>query len=460
MTRQSRRWESGILATLFLVILGLLLRDGTLLMGATIPLAYVAYGTLSEVTVPEGVTATRRISPTTAPPGRPVSVELTVRNDSDRTLSDLRVVDRVPDKLAVSEGTPRSGTVLKPGESEVVSYEVIPRRGEFRFEDPRVRVRDAGAGAVDTVDVATRGADRLVCRLDAEAPPIHEEGSGYVGRLTTDDPGRGVEFHSTREYRRGDPAARIDWRGYAKRGELRTVNYARQVSATVIAVVDARAPSHVVAGPGRPSALELSAYAATQAISDLLRENNDVAIAVLGMNGPGPGGLHWIPPDTGREQQALALEVFNTAIDRGREAMNTDSSLSQAMLNSGPTLATETAVKRQMDRLVGLAPPGSQFVLFSPMLDDRAVDAIQTWTAFGLPVGVLSPDVVPANTVGGQLDAVQRKIRLSECQAAGARTVDWRRGTQLQVVLERAFAADARLSARVEATKPRGGGRD
>lgn len=460
MSQQTRRWEGGVVATVVLAVLGLISRDGTLLLAAAIPLTYVAYGTLSSVTVLAELSAERTVEPTTAPPGRPVEVALTLTNDSNQTLSDLRVVDRVPSELAVSKGTPRAGTVLEPGESETIRYEVIPRRGEFQFESPRVRIRDSGAGAIDTDTVSTTGDDRLVCRLDAEAPPIYEEGSGYVGRLTANDPGRGVEFHSTRAYRRGDPAARIDWRGYAKRGTLRTVNYARQVSATVVAVVDARPISHVVAGPGRPTAVELSAYAAIQAISDLLRANNDVGIAVLGMSGPGPANLHWIPPGTGQQQRARALDVFNTAIDEGRAAVTggTDDFADQ-ILTDTPSLASGSAIDRQVERLVGLAPPGSQFVLFSPVLDDAAVDAVETWTAFGVPVSLLSPDVIPANTVGGQLDAVDRQTRLARCQATGARTVDWRRGTPLPIVLERAFAANARLSPRVGADAASGGGR-
>ncbi len=79
-----------------------------------------------------------------------------------------------------------------------------------------------------------------MCQLDAQAPPLSDRGTDRVGQLTTDAPGDGFTFHSTREYQRGDPAGRIDWRGYAKRGELSTVNYEQWVSTTVVFVVDAR----------------------------------------------------------------------------------------------------------------------------------------------------------------------------------------------------------------------------
>jgi len=220
-----------------------------------------------------------------------------------------------------------------------------------------------------------------------------------------------------------------------------------------------------VSGPGRPTAVELSAYAATQAISDLLRANNDVAVAVLGLDGEGHAGLHWIPPGGGQEQRARALRVFNAAIDQGRALVATSEQGGGPGAPAGPrgrrgrtVAASKRRTMAQVERLVSLSPPGSQFVLFSPMLDDDAVDVVETWAAHGIPRSVLSPDVIPANTVGGQLSAVDRGRRLARCQATGARTVDWRRGTPLQVALERAFAVDTQVGTRITARTPRGGG--
>jgi uncharacterized protein (DUF58 family) len=288
-----------------------------------------------------------------------------------------------------------------------------------------------------TTTVAAGGDDRLVCRLDAEAPPLADHGTEYVGTLTADQAGRGVEFHSTREYRTGDPASRIDWRHFAKRGDLTTVNYARQVAATVVVVIDAREACRVVAGPGHPTAVELSAYAATEALTSLLGQGHDVAVAVLGLDGSGPAGLEWLPPGAGPDQRSLALDRCRTAIDA----------------DPGDVDVTE-----QVHRIAELAPPGSQVALFSPALDDAPVDAIRAWSAFDFPLILCSPDVVPANTAGGQVDAIQRRTRLARCQSIGARTIDWRRGTPLAVALEHAFAADAKLASGGAATA-RGGGR-
>jgi uncharacterized repeat protein (TIGR01451 family) len=417
------RWRGAVVATVLLGFVGGIEGNGTVLLAATIPLAYVAYGALSTASVPETLTVTRQVDPRVAPPGRPVTVTLSVTNDGDRTLSDLRVVDPVPEALAVLQGTPRGGGTLEPGETMTVSYTVIARRGEFDFPAPRVRVRDAGAGAMATADRTPAGETRLICRLDADAPPLSDIGDTRVGRLTTDSPGEGLIFHSTREYRHGDPAGRIDWRGYAKQGELATVNYDRQVSATVVFVLDAREAARVASGPGRPTAVELGAYAATRSLNTLLGAGHGVAVAVVGVDGDGPGGLMWLAPGSGSEQRSRAIAALGDALD------------------AAP--ATERDHTRQARKIGGLVDRDAQFVLVSPLLDDIPVAMVEQWSAFGGSRTVLSPDIVASNTVSGQYEQVRRRTRLARCQAGGARTIDWRRGTPLPTILEATFAVEA-----------------
>ncbi len=434
MSRRQLRWRGAVAATVVLAVAGVISGTPALLLGAVIPLAFVAAGSLSRVRVPDGLVATRTVSPTPAPPGRPVTVTLEVTNESDRTLTDVRVADGVPTALAVLEGSPRAGTTLEPGESFSVTYLVVARRGEYDFEPPQCRLRGLGASAVATVSLPVSGDRSLVCRLDADAPPIEEDGSGHAGQLTTDDPGEGVSFHSTREYHPDDPTDRIDWRHYAKRGALATVNYERQVSATVVLVVDARAANRVVAGRGRPTGVELEAYAATRALTDLLNSGHDVGVAVIGLDGPGPAGCHWLEPASGRDQRTRGLELLRTAADGDSDA------------TPDWTRADGRRLNAQVRKVLELSPSNAQLALFTAALDELPVDAVEIWRGAGLPVAVCSPDIVPENTVSGQYEQTRRRTRLARCQAAGARTVDWRRGTPLPLVIEHAFAADARLS--------------
>lgn len=430
MGRRATRWRGAIVAALALAGAGIWEGSGTLLLAAALPLSYLAYGVLSTAAVPADLVVSRAVDPTPAPPGHPVAVQLTVTNGGQQTLSDIRVVDGVPTDLAVLEGTPRGGETLAPGESVTLEYTLIARRGEHDFDEPRLRVRGTGAGEITTATQQAEGDDRLTCQLDAPAPPLSEQGTDRVGQLTTDDPGDGFTFHSTREYQRGDSAGRIDWRGYAKRGALSTVNYEQWVSTTVVFVVDARSPARVTAGPGRPTAVELGAYATTHALTSLLDAGHEVGLAIVGVDGDGPAGLTWLQPGDGPNQRSLAVDRLRTAAD----AAESDPT-------GGPEGEGDT--QRQFRKVMEVAGPRCQLVLVSPLLDDAPVAAMESWAAFDCQRTVLSTDVTAASTVSGQYEHVRRRTRLARCQASGARTIDWRRGTPLPLILEYAFTVAA-----------------
>ena len=428
VSRRKRPSRAAIGATVALAAAGLIDQNPILLLGAILPLVFVIIDGLSSPTVPAGLTLSRQITPTPAPPGTVITVTLTLTNGSSRTLSDVRLADSVPGDLAVLRGSPRAGGSLEPGAHLTVEYLLVARRGEHAFDSPDIRLRSLGGGATATVTLPVAGDDRLACRLDAPAPPIDDEGTTRIGQLETDSAGEGISFHSVREYQPDDPATRVDWRHYAKRGTLATINYERAVSASVVIVIDATAASRVVAGRGQPTAVELAAYAGTQALDDLLGTGHDVGVAIVGRNGPGPAGIHWLEPGSGSRKRTQALECLR--------------------LGAATTVDDETvAIDEQLGHLQALLPAGGQLAFVSPLLSDVSLSAVEWWRGAGVPVTVFSPDVIPANTVSGQYSQTRRRIRLAKAQAAGARTFDWRRGTPLPLAIQRAFTADIRRGA-------------
>ena len=419
------RWTAGLAAAAVLATVGAAAGYASLLLAAAVPLLYLAYGVLSTADADVALRARRAVEPATAPPGQEVPVRLTVENAGSDPLPDVRVVDAVPEGLGVIDGSPRAGTALEPGDDLQVEYSVVAKRGDHRFGRPRARVRSFGAGATADRSVEVAGDGRLHCRLDASAPPIEQAGDRFAGGMPTDSPGQGLEFHSTRPYRRDDPASRIDWRHYAKRDELTTVSYRERRASSVVLVVDARPASRVVAGPARPTAVELAAYAATHALEDLLGAGHEVGVAVLGAAGPDAAGLHWLAPGSGRDRQTRAGALLTAATEATADGSEVDPD-------------------SQASRIARLAPPRAQLALFSPLLDDWPVEAVEAWGVRDYSRVVLSPDVLTHNTVTGQFETVRRHTRLATCQAAGARVVDWSRATPLYAVLEAAFAVDAR----------------
>ena len=310
----NRAW---VAATLGLVGLGLLFAEPTLLGAALVPLAFLGYATLSGQPGTVQLQVARTLSEPTAAPGETVTVRLTVENDGDRTLTDLRVLDGYPD-LTVTEGAPRAATALAPGESTTVEYDLLTRRGVFEFGPALVRVRSLSGTAHRTVTADVSGPDKLVGRpTGASVTPSSADGVREVGG--------GVEFHATREYRRGDPLGRIDWRHVAKTGEFVTVQYREPRTARTALVVDAREPVRGRLEPGRPSLAALSVDAAESLAHGLGHRLCGVGVAGLDA-AVADDGVVWLDSRSSRVESLLGTvrtRVGGAAPDREHEDVTT-----------------------------------------------------------------------------------------------------------------------------------------
>jgi uncharacterized repeat protein (TIGR01451 family) len=315
MTGHSR-FTGGLLATLALAGTGVASGRPTLFVAAVVPLVFVLYGAVSVPTGDESIHVTRSFSTDSPLPGDRVTVTVAVENRGDGALPDVRVVDGVPADVRVVEGTPDAALALPDGGTATVEYTVVADRGQFPFDPVTARVRGTSAAAPLTLEVPADGATQLDCRVSVADIPLRRQTTAHAGTLPTDAGGPGIEFHSTRDYQRGDPASRINWRRYAKTGELSTVNYRERRAAAVVLAVDARAESDVAARSDTPSGASLSAYAAAQAVEPLEGSGHQVGLAVFGVEDPATGtNPAWVAPGTGDAHHARIATVLDAAVD-------------------------------------------------------------------------------------------------------------------------------------------------
>jgi uncharacterized protein (DUF58 family) len=308
-TRKTYRLEAAVTASVVVAAVGMVTGTPAVLLASVVGVGWAAYARLSRA--PEvHVGVEREVTPTRPAPGGTARVRLRLTNEGDRTVPDVRVVDRVPDDLAVVEGAARGATALRPGETATVEYGVRARRGEHELGPATVVVRGA-SGAVERV-AERGGTTALTCGLPAETVPVSATASGRAGRVTTDAGGSGSEFHSTREYRPGDPMRRVDWNRLARTGELTTVEFDEERAASVVVTVDARSTIDRSPGSDRPGSVELSAYAAEETRRRLHAEGHSVGVAVLGDR----GRIDWLAPDVGRDHRARLRNTL-AAVETG-----------------------------------------------------------------------------------------------------------------------------------------------
>jgi uncharacterized protein (DUF58 family) len=413
--RRIGRWRVGLVGTLSLTALGLLFADAVVLTAAAIPLVYVLYGAMSSVG-PADLVARRSFDRQHPGPGDAVGVTLEVEHAGDGVVPDLRVVDGVPDELIVTEGTPRTAVALEPGETATLAYTVVAKRGEHEFADPVVRLRSLSGSEAVTADLPVE-TDALSCVSPVEEPPLRDATLPRAGTLPTDSGGSGLEFHATREYQHRDPMRRIDWRHYARTGDLVTVQYREERAVRTVLVVDARPVGRTTPRRGYPTGGELSVYAAERLWSALDRAGVVTSLVAVGVGDhdlsglSGPDGQPWVDGDRGRAEALFAGIRSVVADGAGRVG------------TVPPSVPAETDAPT--DRLLERLPPDAQVVVCTPLLDDWPAGLARALARRSTPQVILSPDVTGAATPGQRLAAVHRSLRLRAVERTGAATVSW-----------------------------------
>lgn len=422
------RWSGGLSGTLLLATVGLLYGTPAPFVLAVVPLGYVVYGALSSYPEPS-VTVERALEPTAPTPGTTVTVTLTVTNTGDRILPDVRVVDGVPRQFAVVDGTPRGCLSIPADESRTLTYAVMAKRGEYDFEATTVRARSLSGSRIRTTAIEAEGEGTLSCATDVERTPRHRATRSRTGTLPTDTGGSGLEFHSTREYRAGDPTNRIDWRRFARADELSTINFREERAVRLVLVVDARPPTRVEPQPGYPTGAELSAYAAERAYRTLTEAGHRVGVTVLGLDDVDlederfDDELPWVDPAAEGGSAAAVHELFD-AVQRATDETGATATVEgDAPENVEPAEMHDPAEDGQ--RLVARLSPEAQVVVVTPLLDTEPVGLVETIQTHDVPVTVLSPDVVPGDSLGSRVTALRRDNTVTALRYRDVSVVDW-----------------------------------
>jgi hypothetical protein len=479
----------GLVATLVLTTIGIIYANPVVLAGTLIPLSYLFYETVSGVPEDRALTVEREIVQETPAPGLPVEVTLTLTNTGESVLPDVRLIDGVPEALAVEAGTPRLCASLSPGESTTLTYSVVTKRGTYAFEDPVVRLRSLAGSERVTTELAVEGDDELVCVSAFESELHQQQTTPYAGVVTTDSGGSGLEFHSTRQYRQGDPVNRIDWHHVAKTGEFITVQYREQKRSRAVVLLDARALNRVTPRPGQPTAVERSVHAGERLYTMFTGAGVQTTVGALGLDentpddvGPllDPEGLAWasqqrdtppvsavfdavtragtvetsvgqhtlvaprvgedVPPDAGGQSDRSGTGDYRerTADDSTENAA--DESREQTATNTGDPASARADGGEAVIHLVERIPADAQVVLCSPLLDNWPL-ALCRRLAETHDLVVVSPEPTGLDNRGQRLTTIHRQLRLQELNELSASTVDWAVGDKFELAVRDALPA-------------------
>ncbi|HEY4006704.1 MAG TPA: DUF58 domain-containing protein [Pseudonocardia sp.] len=237
-------------------------------------------------------------------------------------------------------------------------------RGEWELRgvrwgraDIRVRVDTQAASGLLTGSAEAGVAEVAVFpnaeRVDAVPRPMDLPDllGVHLGRRK----GEGVEFAGLREYRPGDPLRTVNWPVSARRGQLHVTERLVEQSAKVVVLIDASSDVR----QGDSSTLELSVHGALAVVQAALRRGDRAGVIALG------GVVRWLAPDLGRRHFYRVVEALIDVQARGGSAPSDAGSFPRTVL-----------------------PRGAAVVVFSPLLDERVVNALTDLRrrGFGLAV--------------------------------------------------------------------------
>jgi len=196
--------------------------------------------------------------------------------------------------------------------------------------------------------------------------------------------GDGTEFSGVREYVPGDRQRSINWPASTRRGRLQVNMFAAERSQDVVLLADATSD---VGEPGS-SALDLALRGAAAAARAYLGKRDRVGVITYQW-----GGAGWLAPGLGKRQ---LYKIIDT------------------MLASDTGWARGAAFRRLPRAAL---PPGSLVIVFSPLLDQRFVEALRDmrergFTIFVVDVLTADPPVRPR-----VVDRLARRVWRMEQQA-------------------------------------------
>jgi uncharacterized protein (DUF58 family) len=285
-------------------------------------------------------------------------VEAAITLTTEGPMRDVRVALVVPSAFEVAEGSSDVTLALASGGSQSVRVQLrAVRWGVHRVGVVGVRVFGPGRFVVWEM-VHDRAVEIKVFphleRVHAGLrPPDTQLFAGdHVARASGD----GIEFALVRPFQRGDRVRSVNWRVTTRRGELHVNVFHPERNADVVVFLDTFGDF----GSERSRSLEMAVRGAAGVVQHHLRHKDRVGLVAFG------GEVRWLTASMGRTQIYRIVDVL----------------LASRALFSYAWKGIEHLPRQTL-------LPSALVVAFSPLIDARAISALDDLAARGFPLVVV-----------------------------------------------------------------------
>ena len=352
-------------------------------------------------------------------------VEVGVNVTARGTVGRLEVLVRLPEGLRVVRGDNLVAMRFGAGATRELEFAArADRWGAYLVGD--VFVRTFGTFGV------FRHETRLDCRRPLKVYPAPEgvrellrplRTQVFSGNQVAREKGDGIEFADLRPFVGGDRIRRVNWRASARRGELWVNELHPERNTDVVLFLD----SFAQARRRDSGTLDLAVAAATGLAERYLKDKDRVGFVSFG------GALNWLLPGTGPIQLYRIVDAV----------LDTDVVLNYAWKD------IEVIPRRML-------PPQALVLALTPLLDDRATDALLDLCARGFDMALIEISPIqftePARGKTGELAwrlwTLRRDALRTRFERAGVPVATWDEHSPLAAAIEevRSFRRHARIS--------------
>jgi uncharacterized protein (DUF58 family) len=391
--------------TIGLIVVGIIVRDGRMLALAFPFLLYTAALFFLQSPTQHSLEITRRLDIERLEEGEVIHVVLTMVNRGE-PIPRFGLAERIPEGVEVIDGETRSLCSLGEGGRVVLSYTLRPPRGVYTLPGLEITTWKRLALAPQSTFLAHEDRFIVLPRVEVleEIEIRPRRTRAYAGIVRANRGGSGLDFFGCRSYSSGDDIRRINWRTYAKRGELVIDEYEQERIADVSILLDARELAHTRVG--EEETFTYAVRAAASMASHFLSQGNSVSLLIYG------DYLNWTYPGYGKVQRERILDALARAKTGTKEVFED--------LRFVPTR---------------LFPPQSQIILISPLYGEDDVEVLGILRTRGYQIILIVPNLLPlelrSSTPSEDLDLARRIIQcrrtllLTTLTRIGVEVIDW-----------------------------------
>ena len=347
--------------------------------------------------------------------GDDLYVELEITNKALRRTQQLEIFDNIPHEMKLRSGLNSMRVNLGPGETTRIRYVLrCPLRGHFSLGPVSLRFHNSFNLFSDEMYIDHHSDIIIFPQIkDVEEAFVRSRTPKmYTGATTLPTPGPGTEFYSLREYVPGDPFKNINWKAFARTGELMINEKCRDAVTDVYIILDSRDISRI--GTVLKNPLEMGTVAAASIASFFLKRRDSVSLTIY------DNKLSYLQPDTGDKQYFKILSSLAGVTPKGEMPL-------QAVTNSiGPRFSRGSPV----------------FIITSAEGDGTVPHAVRDLVGRGHEVNILSPSSIDFERLVSRIPrmsyevlSLERANRMSGLAGFGAQVIDWMPDMELSQAL-------------------------